>query len=160
MKLYKKEDLQFVDGYLVDKEGNVVSPDDDIVLDFNCLEQMKQYTAWRLKNPEPKIAEVPEFKFETARPAVDFHADISTPLLDKKVAEAKQLFDEVVRADRVEDIEKAVDHFMRALVWADSDEFFGDVNASVRFDTKTIGNPLEVDAGDLVAIICQHAEVR
>lgn len=158
MKLYKKEDLQFVDGYLVDKEGNVVAPDDDVIPLFNQLEEMKQEIAWRLANPEPKAAEVAPFKFESARPTVGFHAEVDTPLLDRKVAEGVQLYEEVVRANKVEDVERLIDRFMPVLVWADSDEFFGHAAVTWRFDTKTIGNPLEADAGELVAIICQHEE--
>lgn len=154
MKMYKKEDLSFVNGYLVDKENNIVPLHINVVAQLNTLETMYQQAKYWAEQPAPepvKPRSLANFKRESAF-EVPYEAKHETPLLDQKIEESMRLVNEIKGDAIADNINERYQDFAELIQWADADFVVEGMNSG-RIDTPNIGNPLELTGPRVCSII-------
>lgn len=167
MKIYKKDEVRYVDGLLVDADGNVVSMDPIVVHQLNNLEAMEQQARHEekqktIRKAVSNIVELEEFKFESeheiTQEDLGFHHEACTPMLDKRAAESYAILKEMEGVGLKKDIDEAFVTYMPALKFAHADEFFGyDYKFETpRFDLKLLGDPTKLTAEDIIDVITDY----
>lgn len=144
MKLYKKSDLTFKNGMLVDGEGNVVAPIPAIAKMANELETCLQKAEYAKGMPEVAEAPAPFHRKSIGDelPVKEFTCE--TPLMDKRVEDTLALMDEIDTASTCDKINEVMrTRYAELLQWAADDAVVGTEGTLVLFDTPTMGNPLE-----------------
>ncbi len=165
MKMYKKNELSFIDGMLVTEDGKIVVPSKKIVNQFNDFETMCQRHDYMADQPDYSPA--PSLDgFE--RKSAFGHAGgfvQNTPLIDAKVEETMKLLDELDRARATNDANDLLDEFEHMMLFVVNDYVvdLGDGAELVLFDTPTIGDPLKLTEKEIVSVIgviCGASEVK
>lgn len=155
-KMYFKSDLKFVDGYLIDNDDNVVALPDGVAEQIYDLETCVQKLMYLDDQPDP----TPErsldgFTRKSVRMVPVVKAD--TPILDKKVAEGKQILDEIRELDKSDKINDVISDFEDAFEWFKVERFV-EGSKVVRVDTPEIGNILDVDPEELIKEIASYLD--
>ena len=155
MKMYKKNDLSFVDGMLVTEDGKVVVPSAKIVMQFNAFETMCQRHDYLVDQPDYSPA--PSLDGFKRKSAFGHNGGFSakTPLLDAKVEDTMKLLAEIDGANAAEQANDLLDEFERMILFICNDYVvdLGDGAELIKFDTPTLGDPLKVTEADVVAAI-------
>lgn len=148
IKLIKKEDMIFEEGYLIDKEGNVLNTI-GLVTEMNRVFRMCEIVNFVLENqneiqaracigkliyhPEPRINQ----------PYVTI-PDEDTETTDGYVATLKKIFEEQhIQGNRVAARKKLIDDFANALRFVQRNNFLYDETTAT--DEPFEVNPLEMD---------------
>ena len=153
MKIYKKEECKYVNGYITHGD-DIVAIDNEVVDLFNKLDTDIQRKVWSLKN-EVKPIHVDEFTRISEHSAELPMLIAKTPILDAKVEEALNLVDELDKMEIADEVNSyckmlnEVFHFVNADYVIDN-EMQGHQH---RFDLPTIGDPLGYNADMLQAMI-------
>lgn len=147
MKLYKKEDLTFKDGYLVvDETNEIINVDPEVALQANQLETLYQEAEYLAGQPEfspgpsldgfvrEGIREMPMFRCET-------------PLNDAEVEHSMKLMNELDRAQVTERMNDRLKTLVDLIAFVRSDEVLSVDGPSGRFDTPHLGDPLTWNTG-------------
>lgn len=154
--MYFKSDLKFVDGYLIDNDDNVVALPDGVAEQIYDLETCVQKLMYLDDQPDP----TPErsldgFTRKSVRMVPVVKAD--TPILDKKVAEGKQILDEIRELDKSDKINDVISDFEDAFEWFKVERFV-EGSKVIRVDTPEIGNILDVDPEELIKEIASYLD--
>lgn len=165
MKMYSKKDLKFKNGYLIAPDGEIVTPDFNIVGQANQLETSVQRRSFIDKQPEVCFGpNLNEFKRKSIDDVNTCEFKIDTPLLDEKVDESIALMDEIDNAQVVERMNEELHYkYNNLLKFVIDDDIVCKENdiAFSKFDTPTLGNPLEWDVNkimDAIGYIFGYAE--
>ena len=155
MKMYKKSDLELIDGMLVSESGDVVAVNPEVVRQANELEtlyQKSKYVAIQpAATPAPSLdgfSRVSEHDTEHGFTAV-------TPTLDAKVEEAMKIMDEIDDANSAEQANNMLKEFTHLLKFTKSDNvinYGSGVHLEI-FDMPAIGSILELTEEDVVKIV-------
>lgn len=158
MKLYKKKNLTFSNGMLVTKKNKVVNINVDIVDQANYLETLSQKLAW-LKE-QPKSCSGPDFgKFKRMHSGTKVKLDTETPTLDKEVEKSLKLMDEIDHYNTTEQAESIINKEFKELVeFVNNKEIINSYSHVSKFDTPTLGNPLELTNEDIIRIVVEAVE--
>lgn len=147
MKLYKKSDLSFKNGMLVDGDGNVVAPIPAIVKMANELETELQKATYVKSLPDvvPPSAPFVRKSIGDKLPVNEFMCE--TPHMDKRIKDTCAIMDEIDSANTCDKINDAMrTRYAELLQWANDDTVIGTDGVLVLFDTPTMGDPLEWNA--------------
>jgi len=157
MNKYIKKDCTFDDGYVWSK-GNVVPIEADVVKKFNDLEhalQMKKYEAtcqFSIELPEP-------FEFESMHSNPIEIAMPATPVMDAQMKESMDLMAEIDTSNHAARANALADRLPESFrEFISKPYFLTNESKLVRFDTKTMGNPLKLTTKDIVKIVSELAE--
>lgn len=144
MKAIKKTDLVFDDGYLTTSEGDIVAVDPKIVEDFNRLEMILQKAAYDKEKNSKTSVEIEDFAFESMHKK-KLEIKVETPTIDKKIEMTTKFLEENAKVICAQNANRLLDGMQELLEFADSDKVYSiEGIAPVRFDTKTIGDPLKI----------------
>lgn len=156
MKIYKKSELEYKNGYLV-KDNEVICIPNEIVFAANQLEKdvqraiFKRNNSIQLKEPEKFVFKSERHKYPTV------YAD--TPELDRAVEKAEAIMselDDMAQAERAtdyaRDIQPLID-FVRNEEFVEADQ-----PHQFQFDCATLGNPLELTDDDVLGFIIDAVE--
>lgn len=154
MKMYKKSDLNLVNGMLVTESGDIVMPDHRIVDQANNLETIIQQTLYL--EDQPQATPMPSLKgFE--RESINDHEQeftASTPMLDVKVAEAMGIMDEIDDISIVNKANQMMVDFGQLVDFVSNDYVIdcgGDT--ALQFDTPRMGDVLKLTKEDITIFI-------
>lgn len=156
MKMYKKSDLQIVDGMLVTEGGDIVLPDTSIICQANELETLKQKADYLAAQPEATpMPSLDGFERKSIRDAGLGRFEASTPTLDAKVFEAEALMDEIDDMAAADNANAMLAGFAELIAFANADYVVDCGRQSIihLFDTPTLGSVLELKGSDIVGII-------
>lgn len=157
MKTYKKSNLTYVNGYIMNGD-EIVQIDNEIVIQANQLEADVQRASFNQKRKAAidavKLAADTKFSFKSERKRPVIQAN--TPTLDEMVEKSIDLMDEL---DALKGAERANEYFRQIveLVEFVQDDFVVECPAQAaqeRFDLPTLGNPLEWDKDKLSDAVC------
>lgn len=154
MKMYAKEELEYKNGYLVNKENEVVAVDNEVVDLFNKLETDLQRSYWEKSQPKIELPVAGKFNRQSERGNVFAHIEAETPKLDKKIDEAIALMAEL---DDIEVSEKS-NEYLKGLVpiqlfITDNMIIACEQGVPHRFDLPVVGNPLELTSKKLADLV-------
>ena len=155
-KMYLKSDLKFVDGYLINDDGDVVALPEKVAEQINDLETRIQKLIYLDDQPEAQPERsLDGFKRKTTRgvPVVK----VDTPTLDEKVAEGKKLLAEIRDLGKAEKINEIFLDYTEAFEWLRSDHFV-EGSKIVRIDTPEIGDILDADVDELIEDIISYLD--
>lgn len=160
MKIYKKKDLAYKNGYLV-KGDKIVTVDNDIIDLLNKLDVDIQRHEWEAdrKAQSEYIGKMVDDEFtaksEYTRPVIS----VETPTIDGKVKEAMAVIEEMEAQTAADEINKRLIG-MRPVVQFVQEDFVVPVDqySQHRFDLPTIGNPLEIDLEKLTELVVRAYE--
>lgn len=163
MKLYKKSDLKFAHGYLVDEDGNSVALPNKVVKQLDALDIVLQEYLY-LDN-QPRFQPAPTLRGYERKLNQDAdrkwkHMDMpATPTIDKKAAETMAFLEEVSAKEDVEAVNFALDKYKELLDFCSEDEFFSPSEFFMHppINCVSLGNPLELTAQkviDIITVIC------
>lgn len=157
MKRMNKNDLQFVDGYLCDKEGYVVAIDCKVVKLANHLDTELQKKLYLDKQPKAQpMPSLDGFEREHLNkveiPRIE---PKETPVTDKRVAEAMAFVKEMENQNTADKVNKEAEEYTPLFAFVMSDEVwvYTDTEDPYEFDTPMLGNPLELTEDDVLLII-------
>lgn len=158
MKLYKKNNLTFSNGMLVTKKNKVVCVDINIVEQANKLETLNQKIEW-LKD-QPKACSGPDFsEFERVHSGTKVKLGTETPTLDKEIKKSLKLMDEIDHYNTTEKAEDVINDVFKELVeFVTNKEVIDYCSVVSKFDTPTLGNPLELTNEDIIRIVVEAIE--
>lgn len=159
MKMYKKSELNLVNGLLVTEGGDIVVPAACVIEQANDLETLVQKVAYLEKQPDATpMPSLDGFERKSIKDTkVKFTA--TTPCLDWKVAEAEAIMDELDDIAGVNRANEMLDDFAELIQFA-KDDFVVDCGGGIGlpcFDTPTLGSVLELTVDDIthaVADVC------
>lgn len=159
MKIYKKEELKYKNGYIVNGD-DVIVVDPAVVHQANELESKLQKACHDhgLRDAEEKLRKSLDDASEFSRISEhkpNIKLSIETPHLDKAVDEAEAIMDEL---DSLADANKAhamLNDYAKLLEFVHEDFVVCyDGAPLVRFDMPLIGNILELSEEDIVNAVC------
>lgn len=155
-KMYLKSDLKFVDGYLIDKDDNVVALPAEVSKQINDLETRIQKLQYLDDQPEAQPQRsLDGFVRKTTRDVPVIMVD--TPTIDDKVDEGKKILEEIRDLDKAIKVNEILTDFSEAFGWFHSERFVEGVDV-VRIDTPMIGDILEADADELIDDIISYLD--
>ena len=156
MKIYNKSELGFFNGYIVkgNKSKKVIGIDNEIVDLFNKIEFDYQKAMYLAKQPKIKAGDYECENFQFKHSEVEFKTVVSTPALDKKIAESITLMNDLDNIAKNDQINEYLDGIKPVLHFID-DEFIVSCDQVVqhKFDTKCIGDPLKVTINDIMRYV-------
>lgn len=158
IKLVAKSDLKFENGYIFDKDNNIVSICNvpNLIAELNLIEEVNQRIQWAKNNPGIKD-EDNSFKFQSAFPKKNYHLNMpDTPLHDAKVEESLKFIEETDAINNVEEVNNWMDIHANLLNWIDAENtFIAPITVGIpeRFDLLTLGNPLELTVDKIQDVI-------
>lgn len=155
MKVYKKKDCTYEDGYILDKKGNTLAVDHVIVGKLNNLELLLQEKAYLNMQPEGRPAPSLEgFVFDDGLDDDGIEFVVDTPLLDEKVKAGVALAKEIDKATDFKEMQEIADQLEDVCSWCSKKKFFADKHGEpVRFRLSVLGNPLELKREDIAKAI-------
>lgn len=154
-KMYSKDDLKFRNGFVVNRDGDVVCLPDGVALQWNRLEVMVQKSAYLKAQPDGRKApSLDGFEFESQYelPSIE----LETPVLDRMVKRGMKLREELARCDMASSVNKTIGAFKELMLWLGEDEFV-EGTEHVRIDAINLGNPLEATQAQALEILKQIA---
>ena len=156
-KMYSKSDLTFANGYLINKDRDVVAIPAKAAVQLNGLEEFMQKQKYLHDQPdatpEPSLDGF-EFESTLATPKIE----IATPTLDAKIEESKDILKELRDKEMTSAVNLTLEAFADALRFLKEDTFV-EGDEVIRLDLATIGDPLYADADKLVDTICKYANL-
>jgi hypothetical protein len=153
-KMLKKDELEFINGYIVDKGTNeIVLPDSKVTRDLNNIEQAWQRAKYLAA--QPKGAAAPtldgfEFKSTATLPKVD---KPKTPVSDDRTAEAMAFMAEIELIEEADKVNGLVERYKELFEFVSEDYVVDCGIGLVKLDLATVGNPLELTSDKLLAIL-------
>lgn len=158
-KMYPKNELTITDGYIVAKDGSIISVDPAVVKQANILETRYQKALWL--EYQPKQCDGPDFsKFERVSAGMPNipRFTVQTPNLDKTIHESLNLMKEIDAANVVDKLNECADQFRDLIRFCGSTNAVSDDCEPVeRFDMPAIendyGNILELDVQTIMDIL-------
>ena len=166
MKMYKKNELKFVDGLLIADDGTIVAPSKKIVSQFNRFETLCQRYDYMIDQPDySPMPSLDGFERKSSFGHKGGFA-VKTPLLDAKVEDTMKLLDELDGAKAADDANEMLEEFEEMVLFICNDYVvdLGVVGGELeRFDLPTLGDPLKLTEKDIIAIIgmvCGAGEVK
>lgn len=158
MKLFKKKDLVYIDGMLVNEDTNeVVAVNQNIVIDLNSIETMYQQAKYLSEqgayNPAPSLEGFERERFYTEK--LPLAPEPETPVFDEKVKKSLALMDEMDAKAKTEKINESIEQFRDVFLFLEHDYVVnrGNDYQAFCFDLPQIGNPLELTQDKLVEIL-------
>lgn len=155
MKMYKKSDLQLINGMLVSGD-EIVAVADRIVDQANELETLVQKAEYLAS--QPSATPMPSLDGFERKSANEFGERFiaTTPVTDLKVAEAMAIMDEADDVAITEAANELLDHFTELAKFIRED-YVIDTHAPsiVAFDTPTLGSILDLTTDDLMRAIAK-----
>lgn len=147
-KFYKKSQLTFESGYVVNADGDVVALPPCVADQLNEIETIIQKAIWLRDQPEEcKGPDLSKFERESCFGSAP-EIVVSTPLLDEKIKESKAIEAEMYAASCATELNKLIANFREAFAFAAEDAFV-EGDRVVRLDLLTLGDPLKLTADDL-----------
>lgn len=156
-KMYRKSELTFENGYLINKDQDVVALPTKAAVQLNGLEEFLQKQKY-LHNqpdatPEPSLDGF-EFESTLAKPVIE----VKTPVFDAKVKESNDILKELRDKEMATAVNLTLGNFADALRFLKEDSFV-EGDEVIRLDLATIGDPLRADADKLINMICNYADL-
>lgn len=151
-KLVSKKKLQICNGEFVDKKGNIVNINGEVLNAFNRLEREYQ------KHLHSKLWDttailVPEFEFDSEHED-DISIHVDTPLIDATVAETMALMKELDAVENAKLFAEKLKEYSKLIKWCDSKKVkVWKTEYSplcTRIDAKYLGNILDYTGQDIV----------
>lgn len=142
MKMFKKEEVEYKNGYLVCGD-EIVGIDNEVVDLANKLETDSQRASFkRTHGCDYSPCDSCDEKFARTSERVSPVIRVDTPMLDKKAKQAMQMMDEIdamATADEVNDYLRGIDPLVR---FAENDFIIAcEHGEQHRFDVPTLGDP-------------------
>lgn len=155
MKIYKKSELEYKNGYLV-KDDEIVQVDNEVVDLLNMLDthvQRAEHEAGKKKCYEC-FKEVIEDEFvpqsEYFLPVIE----VNTPLLDSEVDKTMAIMEELDDKEKCRLVNEHLNGYRPVVLFCKDDTVVSfDQPTQHRFDLSRLGNPLELTAED-IAVYC------
>lgn len=150
MKIISKQDCTFANGRII-KGKKVIGLPAGVVSQLNNLEEAIQKSRYLDEQGKAKPAPTLDgFVRKSTRelPTVD----VSTPILDKKVADCEKLMEEIDRMSAAGKVNGIIQANRELFEFLTTDEFIEGEDTGY-IDTPTLGNPLKLKAEELIAII-------
>lgn len=148
MKMYDKYALEYINGYLVTHDGDVVNIDNEIVDLANKIETDLQRARYINDQPEQVPGDYACENFNRkSEHDIPMKFVAETPILDKKIEEAIDMMDEIDTLNHIEEFKMYIAG-IDPLVKFVRDGFIVETAQEYRlhkFDLPTLGNPLEWD---------------
>lgn len=157
-KMYRKCDLKFDNGYIVDDDMNVVALPAGVGEMFNDLETTLQKMDYLDKQPEG-CKEPSLDGFERKSSFTEFTIEVDTPLMDAKVEEGRKILEEIRRSEVGAAASKLVNKYHDVFEFLDGDRFV-EGDKVVRLDLCILGDPLKITPDDVVKIICDYGGLK
>lgn len=157
-KMYRKCDLKFDNGYIVDDDMNVVALPAGVGEMFNDLETTLQKIDYLDKQPEG-CKEPSLDGFERKSSFTEFTIEVDTPLMDAKVEEGRKILEEIRRSEVGAAASKLVNKYHDVFEFLDGDRFV-EGDKVVRLDLCILGDPLKITPDDVVKIICDYGGLK
>ena len=153
MKAYSKNDLVYKNGLLLTSDGDVVAVDNAIVDMANELETRLQKANYIMAQPEAVAA--PTLDGFTRKSEIQITPfTCETPLMDKRVEEAKKLMDEIDDVAMTNTLNDQLRNYSDLVIFIKEDMVIdAERETPHRFDVPTMGNPLEWTEDDLFKFI-------
>ena len=155
MKIYKKSECKYEDGYITCK-GRIVQVDNEIVDLINKLEDDVQLAKHNrlCESLTSAVPPLPKFGRKTEFGQIYPMVVADTPELDDAVGKAERIMDEIdemARADKANEYFAGIKPLFlfvntKTIVSCDQD-------VQHRFDLPTVGNPLELDKDKLSDLV-------
>lgn len=163
MKVYKKSELEVINGYLMTKDMEVVAVSPLFVRNVNALETFLQKASY--VSDQPKAQAAPSLDgFKRRTNGREYEIKVETPLTDKAVEDGVALMRELSQASDVRKVNEIIKNFRVALDFLDSDYVMDAASEdTMAFDTPLIdeafGGVLDVRAQDVIEAIAGYCEV-
>lgn len=155
MKMYKKSDLQLINGMLVSGD-EIIAVADHIVNQANELETLVQKAEYL--STQPSATPMPSLDGFERKSANEFGERFiaTTPVTDMKVAEAMAIMDEADDVAITDVANGLLDQFTELAKFIRED-YVIDTNAPsiIAFDTPTLGSILDLTTDDLMHAIAK-----
>lgn len=154
MKMIKKDELEFIGGYLVHGD-DIIGVDPKIVEQVNKLETLVQKRNWL--SLQPKACSGPDFNsFERMHDNdVVIHANPTTPMLDSMTEESLKLMEEIDRQNEADTANKIFEKLQDLTEFAINDYVIDSEQYSIKkFDLPMIGNPLDITVDKICEWVC------
>lgn len=148
-KIYKKENCEYIGGYIACGD-EVVGVPAAIVLKLNKLDTDLQMAEHRRANTVKPVEVKPFVRKHEGVSLIELTA--STPALDRKIAEAEALMDDLDSLDVTNQANDYLANLADVVDWLESDYIVESVTTS-KFDLPVVGNPLDLSAGELVDMV-------
>ena len=153
MKIYKKEECNYVDGYIVHGD-DIVAIDNDVVDLLNMLDTDIQQKVWSIKNDvEPVRADEFVRISEHSAEVPVLHA--KTPTLDAKIEESLKFVEELDNMEIADKVNSYCEMLSEAFHFVDADYAIDNEmqGRQHRFDLPVVGNPLDYDIDSLHTLV-------
>ena len=158
MKMYKKNKLEYKNGYLV-KGEKVIGVDNYIVAMFNDLDTDLQKAEFKRQHPVKPVEKQPEFSRMTEHGKVFVQVGADTPVLDEMVEKTMALLDEVDDLDVAKKITEYMASIQPLIQWVEDDHVVtAEQQVQHRFDLPMVGNPLKLDKDMLLDMVIHMFE--
>lgn len=155
-KFYKKSQLTFESGYVVNADGDVVALPPCVADQLNEIETLIQKAAWLEGQPEEcKGPDLSEFERQSCFGKVP-EIVVDTPLFDEEVKKKAALEKEMYAKCCATEVNKLISCFKEAFAFV-SEESFVEGDRVVRLDLPTLGDPLKLTADGLAAAMGKMA---
>ena len=152
MKIVSKSDMRFVEGYLVDKDGNVLN-EPTLVDNANTIFEMADFN--KFVNANKKRIEAAEGKVEYIIP--DVHLKVSkpkTPTLDAQAAEALKAWGEAESVDKVDEANEMLETFVCLIEFVESGIWLVQDRGQTPVRFKT--DPLDMSIKEIIDAVTEY----
>lgn len=155
MKMYKKSQLELVDGMLVANGEDVVAIDISIVSEANMLETMVQKAAYLKAQPEAQpMPSLDGFERKSIDDVEDLSFEVSTPALDFAMHESLKMMDELDAMNTASQANQTLKEISNLVSFVKGDNVVSVDNMPImKFDTPTLGSVLDLTVHDLVQYV-------
>lgn len=155
MRIVKKESLQFIDGYIVDNDSNVVNQA-ELVRQFNELNEISKFNQFVLRNKRAIEQSGEQVEYDPSNS--DEYMEIpETPLANERQAEQAAIEDEAQGVALVHDFNRIIGKFRNLLNFVSDENILITGTATTE---KFAQNPLELTEERLVSILKVSLETR
>ena len=123
MKLIDKHDLRFIDGYLLDQDGEVMNLN-RLAEELNELVEVFELTTFLRANATAIDEASDPVVYRPARdedPVFEYDKEIETPLIDEQVAKAEAMADEFLKLQGGKDITSHLRRYSHLAKWFEKD---------------------------------------
>ena len=162
MKLNSKASCRYENGYILAKDGEVLNLDWKVKAQLEKLDKAWQEYSY-LQEQEPFHAAPSLEGFHRITADEDYRRwDLldapDTPALDAQLARSLAFRDDCIKSERVEQVNAtAIRCFTELLDFCSNDSFFEGFGMPERIDCVSLGNPLELKADDVMAMLMAFA---
>lgn len=153
MKMYDKMNLMYVNGLMVDSDGNVVAIDNAIVDMANELETRIQKAKYL--EAQPEAVAIPTLDgFERESEFKLKKVECTTPVMDERVEESKKIMDELDSMFMTNKVNDDIDRYRDLLLFVkETTVVSAEHEAPHKFDVPTMGSPLDWDYDTMLDFI-------